>query len=531
MSTEQPIGSRVAKATAKKSIQHVSSTNIFRRDFLFSHARTNNLIAGKWIEGSGATTRRILNPADSAELVAAVREAGPEQVDAACAAAARAFATWRAVPAGDRVRVLFKFRELLEKDFESLSRLLVRENGKLLSEARGDVRRGMDVVEFACGIPSHLLGRTLPEVSRNVDSCVIREPLGVVAGIPPFNFPAMIPLWTMPIAVACGNSFILKPAEKAPLTGTRIAQLFAEAGLPAGVISVVQGGKDVAERLIANAHVQAISFVGSSAVAESVFQSGAKAGKRVQALGGAKNHLIVMPDANLEKTLPALIGSGFGCAGQRCLAGSALVAVGDRARQDSVVNAFAAAAEKLVPGDGLNESATLSPLISAEQRDRVAGWIDRGVKEGARLILDGRGIRVAARPNGNFMGATIFDGVQPEMAIAREEIFGPVVAVLRAADLNEAIEICNRSRYGNSASIFTTDGAAARVFRTRIQCGMLGVNVGVPAPMAMFSFGGWKRSIFGDLHAYGPDAVEFYTHKKVVTERWFGAEAPQDGWI
>jgi malonate-semialdehyde dehydrogenase (acetylating)/methylmalonate-semialdehyde dehydrogenase len=460
-----------------------------------------------------------------------VREAGSEQVDVACNAAGKAFATWRAVPAGDRIRVLFKFRELLEKEFDNLAKLLVRENGKLISEARGDVRRGIDVVEFACGIPSHLLGRTLPEVSRNVDTYMSREPLGVVVGIPPFNFPAMIPLWTMPVAVACGNAFILKPAEKAPLTGTRIAQLFAEAGLPTGVISVVQGGREVSERLIADPNVRAISFVGSSAVAESVYNAGAKSGKRVQALGGAKNHLIVLPDADIEKSMPALVGSAFGCAGQRCLAGSVLVAVGDRARQDAVVKSFVAAAQKLVLGDGMDESATLSPLISAEQRDRVVGWIDRGVKEGATLVLDGRDKKVAARPNGNFVGPTIFDSVQPEMAIAREEVFGPVVAVVRARDLGEAIDISNFSRYGNSASVFTTDGAAARVFRSRIHCGMLGINVGVPAPMAMFSFGGWKRSIFGDLGTYGPDAVEFYTHKKVVTERWFGAEAPKDGWI
>jgi malonate-semialdehyde dehydrogenase (acetylating)/methylmalonate-semialdehyde dehydrogenase len=490
-----------------------------------------NLIAGKWTEGAGSVTRRIMNPADATELVAAVREASLGQVALACNDAGRAFMLWRAVPALDRIRVLFKFRELLEKDFDNLARLLVRENGKLLSEARGDVRRGIDVVEFACGIPSHLLGRTLPEVSRNVDTYVIREPLGVVVGIPPFNFPAMIPLWTMPIAIACGNSFILKPAEKAPLTGTRIVELFAEAGLPPGVISVLQGGKEVSEQLIADPNVKAISFVGSSPVAESVFQAGAKAGKRVQALGGAKNHLIVMPDADIEKSMPALIGSCFGCAGQRCLAGSALVPVGDRARQDAVVSAFVSAAQKLVLGDGLDESTTLSPLISAEHRERVVNWIKQGVEEGAKLILDGRNVKVPSRPNGNFVAPTIFDSVAPEMKIAREEIFGPVAAVLRARDLDEAINISNFSRYGNSASIFTTDGAAARVFRTRIQCGMLGVNVGVPAPMAMFSFGGWKRSILGDLHAYGPDAVEFYTHKKVVTERWFGAEAPKDGWI
>jgi malonate-semialdehyde dehydrogenase (acetylating)/methylmalonate-semialdehyde dehydrogenase len=460
-----------------------------------------------------------------------VREASAEQVDEACAAAARAFPAWRATPPPDRARVLFKFRELLEANFLDLARGIVRENGKLLSEARGSLRRGIDVVEFACGIPSQLMGRTLPDVSRDVDSYTVREPLGVVVGIPPFNFPAMIPLWMMPIAVACGNTFILKPAEKAPLTGARLAGLFAEAGLPPGVVSVVQGGKEVSEHLIANAHVQAVSFVGSSAVAESVYRHAAAHGKRVQALGGAKNYLIVLPDADLPRSLPALVGSCFGCAGQRCLAGSVLVAVGDAARQDAVVDAFARAAADLKPGDGLDESATLGPLVNPEQQRRVRDAIDRGAAEGARLVLDGRGAAVPARPRGCFVGPTVFDGVTPEMFVAREEIFGPVVSVLRAGDLDEAVRLANRSRYGNSVSLFTQSGAAARAFRERIQAGMLGINLGVPAPMAFFSFGGWKQSLFGDLHAHGPDAVAFYTRQKVVSERWFGAEAPADGWV
>jgi malonate-semialdehyde dehydrogenase (acetylating)/methylmalonate-semialdehyde dehydrogenase len=494
-------------------------------------AAKSNFIAGRWVAGEGAVTRKLLNPADTTEVVAEVREASAAQVDAACDAAAKAFPAWRVTPPPDRARVLFKFRELLEANFLELAKTIVRENGKLLSEAKGDVRRGIDVVEFACGIPSHLMGKNLPEISHNVDSYVLREPLGVVAGIPPFNFPAMIPLWMMPIAVASGNTFILKPAEKAPLTGTRLVELFAQAGLPEGVVSAVQGGREVSERLIANAHVQAISFVGSSAVAESVYRAAANAGKRVQALGGAKNHLLVMPDADLERSLPALIGSCFGCAGQRCLAGSVVVAVGNKARQDAIVEGFVKAARDLKLGDGLDESAGLCPVLSPEARERVVSWIDRGAKEGAKLALDGRGAKSASRPNGCFVGATVFDGVSPEMAIAREEVFGPVVAVLRAKDLDEAISLTNRSRYGNSASIFTSDGAAVRTFRARIQCGMLGVNLGVPAPMAMFSFGGWKGSFFGDLNAYGPDAVDFYTKKKVVTERWFGAEAPKDGWV
>jgi malonate-semialdehyde dehydrogenase (acetylating)/methylmalonate-semialdehyde dehydrogenase len=463
--------------------------------------------------------------------VAAVREASADQVDETCAVAARAFAGWRATPSPDRARVLFRYRELLEQHFDEIVELLVRENGKLKSEARGSLRRGVDVVEFACGIPSQLMGKTLPEIARNVDSYVVLEPVGVVVGIPPFNFPAMIPLWMMPIAVACGNAFILKPAEKAPLTGTRLVELFAEAGLPDGVVNVIQGGKEVSEQLIANPNVQAISFVGSSAVAEAVYGLAARHGKRVQALGGAKNHLIVLPDADVPRSVPALIGACYGCAGQRCLAGSVLLAVGDKTQQDAVVNAFIQGARELKPGDGLDEAATLSPVLSPDQRQRILSAIERGVQEGARLVLDGRGVSVPARPHGCFVGPTVFDDVKPDMFIAKEEIFGPVVSVLRAKDLDEALNLANKSRYGNSVSLFTKSGAAAREFRARSQAGMLGLNLGVPAPMAFFSFGGWKNSFFGDLGTHGPDAVAFYTKKKVVTERWFGAEAPKDGWV
>jgi malonate-semialdehyde dehydrogenase (acetylating)/methylmalonate-semialdehyde dehydrogenase len=490
-----------------------------------------NLIGGQWVEGHGAINRTIRNPADSSEVIHEVREASQEQVEAACAAAAGAFMGWRATPAPDRTRVLFRFRELLEANYLELSRGIVRENGKLLSEAKGSLRRGIDVVEFACGIASQLMGQVLPNVSRDVDCHVVREPLGVVVGIPPFNFPAMIPLWMMPIAVACGNAFILKPAEKAPLTATRLAELFAEAGLPPGVVNVVQGGKEVSEQLLHSPHVKAVSFVGSSAVAESVYRTGTAAGKRVQALGGAKNHLIVLPDADLDRSLPALVGSCFGCAGQRCLAGSVLVAVGDDTRQDAVMRAFATAAGMLKLGDGLDETATLGPVLNRQQEQGIRASIERGLSEGAHLVLDGRAASVPSRPNGCFIGPTIFDRVTTEMFVAREEIFGPVVSILRARDLDEAITLANRSRYGNSVSLFTQSGAAARAFRERIQAGMLGINLGVPAPMAFFSFGGWKQSLFGDLHAHGPDAVAFYTRKKVVTERWFGAEAPKDGWV
>jgi malonate-semialdehyde dehydrogenase (acetylating)/methylmalonate-semialdehyde dehydrogenase len=495
------------------------------------HPLAVNLIGGRKVGGAGPHSRRIGNPADAAETVASVREASPQQVDQACACAHEAFPAWRATPPPERAQALFRYRQLLERHFDELAELIVLENGKLLSEARGSLRRGIDVVEFACGIPSLLMGRTLPNVSRDVDSYVVLEPLGVVAGIGPFNFPAMIPLWMMPIAVACGNTFLLKPAEKAPLTGTRLVELFLQAGLPAGVAGAVHGGKEVVEGLIANAHVQAVSFVGSSAVAESVYRLASSHGKRVQALGGAKNHLIVLPDADLGRSMPALIGSCFGCAGQRCLAGSVLVAVGEPAQQETVVSAFVQAAQQLKPGNGLNPAATLCPVLSPEQRTRILEGIERGIKEGARMILDGRKVSVPSHPRGCFVGPTIFDRVTPEMSLVREEIFGPVVSVLRACDLNEAITLSNRSRYGNSVSLFTQSGAAAREFRDRIQAGMLGLNLGVPAPMAFFSFGGWKGSFFGDLNAHGPDAVAFYTRKKVVTERWFGGETPKEGWV
>ena len=489
------------------------------------------LIGGRREAGRGAVVRPVRDPADVREVLAEVREAGADQVAEACAAAARAFPAWRAVPAPERARILFRYRELLEQNLADLALSVVRENGKLLDEAKGSVRRGIDVVEFACGIPTQLAGPTLPDVSRDVDTYAFREALGGVAGIPPFNFPAMIPLWMMPVAVACGNAFILKPSEKCPLTATRLAELFEEAGLPPGVVNVLQGGREVAEALIADDRVDAVTSVGSTAAAKAIYRAAGERGKRVQALGGAKNHLVVMPDADLARSLPALIGSFFGCAGQRCLAGSVLVPVGDRARQDAVVDAFVAAARAIRLGRGTDPSAGMGPLHSPEHRDRVVAWIDRGVADGAKLLLDGRAARAEGLPHGGFTGPTVFDDVAPEAAIAREEIFGPVAVVLRAADLDGAIAHIRRSPYGNSASIFTASGAAARAFRERVPCGMLGVNLGVPAPPAFFSFGGWKGSLFGDLHAHGPDAVAFFTRRKVVTERWYGAERPVEGWV
>ncbi|MCZ7644873.1 MAG: CoA-acylating methylmalonate-semialdehyde dehydrogenase [Planctomycetota bacterium] len=489
------------------------------------------LIDGKSVPGRGETTREIRDPADAEVLVAAVREADLEQTRQACDAAQRAFPGWAATPAPDRARILFRFRALIEERFDDLARLIVRENGKLLSEAKGDVRRGLDVVEFACGIPSHLMGTNLQDVASLVDAYCVREPLGVCVGIPPFNFPAMIPLWTMPIAVACGNTFILKPAEKAPLTGSLLARLFNEAGLPPGVVSVIHGGAVSGGWVAMNSAVKAITFVGSTPVAQELYSQAALHGTRTQALGGGKNFLLVMPDADLAQSAPALVGSCFGCAGQRCLAGSVVVAIGDETRQERVVEAFVAGARELRLGQGFDERATMGPLHSARHKEKVAQTIELTAKAGVKLVLDGRGARVPEFPRGHWLGPTVFDRVPPNSMLASDEIFGPVVAVLRAKNLEEAIGFANMSRFGNSSSIFTNDGAAVRTFRAGIQCGMLGVNLGVPAPMAAFSFGGWKQSLFGDTHVYGPDAIHFYTRKKVVTERWFGATRPHEGWV
>lgn len=497
---------------------------------------TQCLIGGVWVSGAGPVIRELRSPIDSNHIIAKVQEASPEQVDEACVLAAKASRRWAATPPAERARVMFKAREIFEEHVDELAEMVVRENGKTMSEARGEVRRGIDMIEYACGIPSLLMGRTLPDVSHNVDTYSIREPLGgVVAASGPFNFPCMIVLWSLPIALACGNGFVLKPSDRCPTTGTRVAELFMSAGLPPGLLAVVQGGQAVGERLMAHPAVAAITFVGSSPVAAAVYRGAAAQGKRCQALGGAKNCLVVMPDADLSRAIPALVGSCFGCAGQRCLAGSVLVPVGSRERQDAVVAAFVTAAAALRLGSGLDRETTLPPLYSVEHRDRVAEWVGRAVADGAKLVLDGRAL-IPLPPGsgldrGAFLGACVLDECTVAMPLVQTEVFGPVVAVVRAATLDDAIAASNSTAFGNSASLFTGDGAAVRTFRARIQAGMLGINLGVPAPFAAFSFGGWKGSLYGDLHGHGPDAIEFFTRKKVVTERWFGAEAPKDGWV
>ncbi|GAB6876856.1 CoA-acylating methylmalonate-semialdehyde dehydrogenase [Thermaerobacter litoralis] len=476
------------------------------------------LIGSRWITPAAERWEPVYNPA-TGEVIARVPFATGADVAAAVEAAARAYPAWRRVPPVERARLMFRYKELLERHFEELALSITREHGKTLAEARGEVRRGIEVVEFAAGAPSLLLGEMAEDVAAGIDSELVRVPLGVVAGICPFNFPAMIPLWMFPIAVACGNTFVLKPSERTPLTAVRLAELFREAGAPEGVLNLVHGGREVVDALLAHPEVKAVSFVGSQPVAKAVYAEAARHGKRVQALGGAKNHLIVMPDADLEATVQAVVSSAFGSAGQRCLAGSVVVAVGEVG--DRLVESLAEAARQLVVGEGIDPEVDMGPVIRPEARDRIVRYIEGGEAGGARLVLDGRRHPHLRGPEGGFwIGPTLFDHVGPEQPLACDEIFGPVLSVIRVPDLDAAIEVANRSRFGNAASIFTRSGRAAREFRYRIEAGMLGINIGVAAPMAWFPFAGWKASFYGDLHATGKDGVRFYTEVKMVTSRW-----------
>ncbi len=483
---------------------------------------TKTLDAVGFIDGqagsSGETPVDIYNPArgEDGGVLASVSYADAAEVRRAVDSASRAFGAWRDTPIVKRCRILFKCKQLLEEHADELARLIVRENGKTFCEAEGEVRRGIEVVEFAAGMPSLAKGDYIPDIAGRVDGYMLREPLGVVVGACPFNFPGMIPMWMFPVAIACGNCFILKPSEKCPLTGLRLAELFSEGGLPDGVLNVVQGDGETFRSLIEQPEVRAVSFVGSTPVARQVWELAGKHHKRVQALGGAKNHNLILPDAEPASTIDALIGSAYGCAGERCMATSVAVLVGDAAE---MIPDLIEAAKALKLGDGLDDGTTLGPLISAQQKQRAVDYLGIGQDEGAELILDGR---EAALPDGggHFLGASIFDRVTPDMRIARDEIFGPVLCLMRADSLDQAIDLANASEFGNGASIFTASGGAAQHFRTRIQAGMIGINAGVPAPMAMFPFGGHKKSFFGDLRAQGPDGIEFYTQKKTVIERW-----------
>jgi malonate-semialdehyde dehydrogenase (acetylating) / methylmalonate-semialdehyde dehydrogenase len=474
-------------------------------------------INGAWERPSDRSGATIVNPA-TGKPIAEVPYADTADIDRAVRAAHNAFLTWRDVPVVDRVQVLYRYKTLLEKHHGELASTLTRENGKTAEDAKAEVRRAIQMVEVACGMPSLMMGDSLNDVAAGIDCKTIRQPIGVCAGITPFNFPAMVPMWMYPFAIACGNSFVLKPSEKVPLTPTYAIELLHQAGLPAGVLNLVHGGKPAVDALLHHPLVKAVSFVGSTPVAKYIYTTAATEGKRVQALGGAKNHLIVMPDADMPKTVEAIIGSAFGAAGERCLAGSVLVPVGDAA--GPLLDLLVTRTRKLTVGDGSETGTEMGPLVTADHCQRVTGYVQKGVAEGAVPLVDGRQNKPASG-SGYFLGPTIFDHVTPQMTIAREEIFGPVLSVMRVPTLDAAIELVNRSPYGNATAIFTSSGKSAREYSSRCEVGMVGVNVGVAAPMAFFPFAGWKHSFFGDLHAHGKDAVSFYTEQKVIMSRWF----------
>ena len=474
-------------------------------------------IDGKPYERAADRHADVFNPA-TGEVQAKVCLASPSVVDEAVESAARASETWRSVSLAKRTKVLFAFRQLVDKHQHELARLLTLEHGKVTGDALGEVNRGLEVVEFACGIADLAKGEYSENVSTEVDSYSIRQPVGVVAGITPFNFPAMVPMWMYPIAIACGNTFVLKPSERDPSCSNFCAQLLADAGLPAGVFNVVHGDKVCVDRLLEHPKVSAISFVGSTPVAQYIYETGTRHGKRVQALGGAKNHMIVLPDADMELAADAAVSAGYGSAGERCMAISVVVAVGSAA--DRLIPLIQERIAKLKIGDGLDAGSEMGPLINRAHRDKVAGYVDRGVAEGATLVTDGRGLAVSGRPGGFFLGPSLFDHVQPDMAIYKDEIFGPVLGVTRLATYDEAIKLVNANPYANGVALFTNDGGAARKFQHEVEVGMVGINVAIPVPMAYYSFGGWKASLFGDHHIYGRDGVHFYTRTKAVTSRW-----------
>ncbi|NQX57267.1 CoA-acylating methylmalonate-semialdehyde dehydrogenase [Paenibacillus qinlingensis] len=475
-----------------------------------------NFINGVWVDATSGEMSDVINPA-TGEVIARVPLSSAKDVEQAVCAAHDAYESWSRTPVPKRARVLFHYWQLLQAHEHELAELITRENGKSYKEALGEVLRGIECVEFAAGAPSHMMGTTLANISADMDSELFRVPLGVVGGITPFNFPMMVPCWMFPLAIALGNTFVLKPSERTPLTAMKLAALLQEAGLPDGVLNVVHGAHDVVNALTTSPSVKAVSFVGSQPVAKYVYERASAAGKRVQALAGAKNYHIVMPDAHPEKTIENIIMSSFGSAGERCMACSAVVVVGDG---DAFVGGLKEAAAQLVLGSGMEEQVTLTPIIRDEQRSRIASYIEKGIAEGADLLIDGRTAEACAG-DGFFLGATIFDHVTPEMTIAKEEIFGPLLSLFRAADLTSALALVNQSRFGNSAVIYTENAKAVRQFREEVEAGMLGVNVGVPAPMAFFPFSGWKDSFYGDLHANGKDGVEFYTKKKMITSRYF----------
>src|SRR5262252_3057668 len=484
-----------------------------------SDVRTlDNFSGGRWVAARATECFDVHNPAVG-DVIGRTPLSTSGDVDAAVQAAARAFPAWRDTPVNARAQVLFRFKALLEQHFEELARTVTTEHGKTLDEARGSVRRGIECVEVACGAPSLMQGYGLEEIATGIDCHVVRQPLGVCAAIAPFNFPAMVPLWFLPFAIATGNTFVLKPSEQVPLSQRRMMDLLQRSDLPAGVVNLVNGGRDVVNAICDHPGIRAVSFVGSTPVAKHVYTRATAAGKRAQALGGAKNFVVVMPDADFDRSIGVITESFYGCAGERCLAGSMLVPIGDahKPSRDRLIEA----AKALKVGDGLQPGVTMGPVISAAHRERVLGYIDKGVAEGARLLVDGRATRVADRPNGYFVGPTVFDDVSPRMAIGSEEIFGPVASISPVKTLADAIALMRAHPNANATSIFTSSGKAAREFAKHATASMVGVNIGVAAPMAYFPFGGAKDSFFGDLKAHGRDGIEFYTDKKVTISRWF----------
>ena len=489
-------------------------------------ATIDHFVGGQRVAASGNRFGDVFDPSTGA-VQARVPLASDGEVDAAVAAARAAFPDWAATAPPARARILFRFQMLLRDHLDEIARIVSSEHGKTLDDARGSVTRGIEVVEFACGIPQLLKGEHNEGVASGIDSYSFRQPLGVCAGITPFNFPAMVPMWMFPVAIACGNTFILKPSERDPSAAVRIAELAVDAGLPPGVLNVVHGDREAVDALISHPDVAAVSFVGSTPIAERVYQAAARAGKRVQALGGAKNHLVVMPDADLDQTVEALMGSAYGSAGERCMAVSVAVAVGDKVA-DALVERLAPRVRDLHIGGFQDPEAEMGPLVTGAHRNRVEGYVDAGVEEGAELVVDGRGVGPANGGDGSgddgdggfFLGGCLFDQVRPEMSIYTDEIFGPVLSLVRAQSYEEALSLVNEHEYGNGAAIFTRDGDTARDFTTRAKIGMIGVNVPIPVPSAFHSFGGWKRSLFGDHYMHGPEGVRFYTRLKTITQRW-----------
>lgn len=478
----------------------------------------NHFIDGSFLDINGEGTSAVFDPATGRQS-GAVADASLKTVTRAVASAAAAFPGWSETPPQVRARVLFRFRDLVERNLARLATVITSEHGKTLADAEGELLRGLEVVEFACGIPQLLKGEFNEQVGKGIDAISMRQPIGVVAGITPFNFPAMVPMWMFPVALACGNSFILKPSERSPSLANEMALLLQQAGLPSGVFTVVHGGKVAVDALLDSGDIAAISFVGSTPVAEYVYGRGTAAGKRVQALGGAKNHMIVMPDADLEKTVDGLMGAAYGSAGERCMAISVVVPVGKKTA-DELIKRLVPKIQALSVGPGNDPVSEMGPLISAAHRNKVRAYIDMGVNEGARLLVDGRDFTVKGHESGYFLGGSLFDDVTTDMKIYQDEIFGPVLSIVRAQSFNEALSLVNNHEFGNGAAIFTRDGNTAEEFLSRVNAGMVGVNVPIPVPMAFHSFGGWKRSLFGDHHIHGPEGVRFYTRLKAATQRW-----------